>query len=124
MQVKEFSFEKLNVWQKSRVLVKEIYSNTKLFPQDERYGLCSQMQRAAISVMSNIAEGSSRKSKKDQSNFYQIGYSSLMELINDIIIIRDLEFIKQNEYEKLRNMSAEVSMMLNALYVSIRGKNA
>jgi len=118
--VHQFSFEKLSVWQKSRELVKEIYKTTKLYPESERFGLISQMQRAIISVMSNIAEGSSRKSKKDQANFYQIAYSSLMELISDIIISYDLGFIKEIEYKTLRDKSSEIALMLNSLYEATR----
>ncbi len=60
-----FSFERLDVWKKSRLLTKEVYSLTKKFPDDEKFGITNQLRRAVISVCSNIAEGSSRKSKKD-----------------------------------------------------------
>lgn len=66
-----YSFEKLQVWQESRLLVKELYAALKTFPDNEKYGLGSQIKRAAFSVSSNIAEGATRTSFKDQAHFYQ-----------------------------------------------------
>ena len=76
--MKVFSFEKLAVWQDAKGLTKVIYTLTSSFPENEKFGLVSQLRRAMISVTSNIAEGSSRTSHKDQARFYQIGYSNLM----------------------------------------------
>ena len=115
----QYSFEKLNVWQNSRKLTKEIYSITKKFPSDERYGLISQMRRAMISVSSNIAEGSSRKTKKDQAHFYTIAYSSLIELLNQIILSLDLIYIDNEQYLELRNSIELISNQLNALRNSL-----
>jgi four helix bundle protein len=111
----KFSFEKLDVWQDSRALTKLIYVVTKSFPDSEKFGLVSQMRRASVSVSSNIAEGSSRTSKKDQAHFYQIAYSSLMELLNQVIISRDLEFLNENHETQIRNSIGKVSNKLNAL---------
>jgi len=91
----KFSFENLIVWQDSRVLTKIIYEITKSYPDSEKYSLTNQMRRASISVSSNIAEGTARISKKDQAHFYQIAYSSLMELLNQAIISKDLNFINE-----------------------------
>lgn len=110
-----FSFEKLEVWQDSRVLAKLIYDATQSLPENEKYGLVSQMRRASISVSSNIAEGSSQTSQKDQAHFYQIAYSSLMELLNQIIISTDLYFINEDIETQLRNHIGKVSNKLNAL---------
>lgn len=78
----KFSFEKLTVWIDSKELVKLIYSVTKTFPQEEKFGLTSQLRRASISVASNLAEGTSRKTNKDKAHFTTISYSSLKEVLN------------------------------------------
>jgi four helix bundle protein len=111
----KFSFEKLDVWQDSRSLTKLIYEVTKSFPDSEKFGLINQMRRASISVSSNIAEGSSRTSQKDQAHFYQIAYSSLMELLNQVIISTDLQFLNENQESQIRNHIGKVSNKLNAL---------
>src|SRR5256885_13983285 len=76
----EYPFEKLRVWQGARELAKAVYKSTGRFPRSEIYGLASQCNRAALSVPANIAEGSSRQSRKDQAHFSEIAYGSLMEL--------------------------------------------
>ena len=111
----KFSFEKLEVWQLCRELSKEIYKGTKTFPDHEKFGLTNQMRRAAVSVCSNIVEGSSRTSQKDQAHFYQIAYSSLMELLNQIIISTDLEFIDTATTNKFRTNIEKIANKLNAL---------
>jgi four helix bundle protein len=73
-----YSFEKLEVWKESRLLVAWIYNLTKRFPKEEKFGLTSQLRRASISVVSSIAEGSARKTAKEQGRFYQMAYSSLI----------------------------------------------
>ena len=110
-----FSFEKLTVWQNTRKLVKEIYKITRYFPEDEKFGLVSQIRRATVSVCSNIAEGSSRNTRKDLTHFYGIAYSSLMEVLSQIILSFDLEFIDGGQYESNRNAIEEISIQLNAL---------
>jgi four helix bundle protein len=110
-----FSFEKLTVWQNARSLVKEIYNITRSFPEDEKFGLVSQMRRAIISVSSNIAEGSSRNTNNDQAHFYGIAYSSLMEVLSQIMVSSDLEFISLEQYESLRGSVEEISFSLNGL---------
>ena len=87
-----FAFEKLEVWQKSRDLVKDIYKVTANYPSEERFGLTSQLRRASVSVSSNIAEGSTRWSKKDQARFYEMSFGSLMEILNQLILSTDLKF--------------------------------
>ena len=76
----QYPFEKLNVCQEARKLVKATYEITSNFPQREVYGLTSQTNRAAVSVAANLAEGSARRSRKDQAHFSEISYGSLMEL--------------------------------------------
>ena len=112
----QFSFEKLKVWQLSRQLVVKIYRLTSKFPNEEKFGLVSQLRRAVISISSNLAEGSSRFSFKDQGKFYQYSYSSLMEVLNQLIISADLEYISTDELDELRMDVIELSSMINALH--------
>lgn len=111
----KFSFEKLDVWQRSRVMAKEVYVLTKDFPGDEKFGLVSQLRRAAISVCNNLAEGSARRTSKDKSNFTTMSFSSLMEVLNMMIICRDLNIITEDQYTQIRPLIEEISNKLNAL---------
>jgi four helix bundle protein len=113
--MREYSFEKLEAWKKSRELNKEIYMLTKNYPQEERYGLVSQMRRCSVSVSSNLAEGSSRKSLKDQAHFAQISYSSLIELLNQLILSFDLNFVNKAEYNELREKIENLTYIINSL---------
>jgi four helix bundle protein len=111
----QFAFEKLEVWNESRNLTKSLYLKTKNFPEYEKFGLSSQIQRAAVSICSNIAEGSSRRSSKEQKNFYQIAYSSLMEVMNQVILSTDLKYIDDHFLNETRERILRISRMLNAL---------
>lgn len=110
-----YSFERLEVWQDSKELLKEIYSLCSNYPKDEKYALVSQMKRAALSVVSNIAEGSSRKSNKDQAHFYQIAYSSTIELLAQLIVSNEMNIIDEDEYKKCRDKVEKVTNKINAL---------
>jgi four helix bundle protein len=110
-----YPFEKLRVWQSARGLVKNVYRTTKGFPRSEVYGLISQTNRAAVSVTANLAEGSSRTSRKDQAHFSQIAYGSLMELACLLIIAVDLEFLSEDQERELREVIEAISRQLNAL---------
>lgn len=110
-----FSFEKLNVWIDSKEFVKSIYFITKEFPDQEKYGLTSQLRRASISIASNLAEGTSRKTNKDKAHYTTLSFSSLMEVLNQIIIAYELNFIKENDYQDIRNEIEKISNKLNAL---------
>lgn len=112
----KYSFENLEVWQKSRELVKEVYNLTSAFPVEERFGLTSQLRRASISVSSNIAEGSTRWSKKDQARFYEIAYGSLIEILNQAILSADLGFLKTAKLASIRERIDTIGRMLNSLY--------
>ncbi len=100
--MKEYSFEKLASWQHARKLAVWIYKATINFPMEEKFGLISQMRRAAVSIASNLAEGTSRKTAKDQSHFSTISYSSTIELLNDLIIAKDLNFLPDQIYKEGR----------------------
>ena len=97
-----YSFEKLEVWKESKDFTKQIYLTTTNFPETEKYGLISQLRRASFSVCSNIAEGSSRQTNKDKAHFTTMAFSSAVEVLNQLIICFELNFISENEYLKLR----------------------
>ena len=111
----QYSFEKLNVWKESIEIVEMVYMLTKDFPSEEKFGMISQMKRCSVSVASNLAEGTSRKTKKDQAHFSTMAYSSLMELLNQVIISNKLNFIKVDDYNLLREKITKVANMINAL---------
>ena len=116
--MKQFSFEKLIVWQKSRTLSVSIYKTTKLFPDEERFGLTSQMRRCAISMASNIAEGSGRYTNKDKARFTEIAFGSALELLNQLILSNDLEYISNENYTQIRENITEITAMLDGLHKS------
>ncbi len=113
--MKTYSFEKLNVWQEARILAQEIYRGTSNFPPEEKFGLVMQLRKSAVSVCSNIAEGTSRQSKRDQSRFYEIAYGSLMELLNQCIISSDLGFTDQKQIVEFRDVIDRVAFKLSGL---------
>lgn len=110
-----FPFEKLEVWQDAKNLIKNVYTVVDKFPANEQYGLVSQLKRAAVSIASNIAEGSSRTSLKDQAHFSQLAFSSLMEVACQVTIALDLTFINEEKYQFLRQSIETLSRKLNAL---------
>jgi four helix bundle protein len=110
-----YNFEKLEVWQLSRKLVVKVYAATSLFPPAEKFGIVAQIRRSAISVCSNLAEGSSRAGIKDQLHFYNISYSSLMEMLNQLIISADLGWISTELFENLRIEIEQISGKIGAL---------
>ena len=112
-----YPFEKLRVWQSARELIKGVYRNTKAYRRNEVYGLISQTNRAAVSVAANLAEGSSRTSRKDQAHFSQIAYG-LMELACLLIVAVDLEILAADREARLREEIEGVSRQLNALRTS------
>lgn len=87
------NFRELNVWKDGRILVKEVYTLTKFLPDSERFGLTPQVQRSAISIPANIAEGCGKYSKKDFVRFLQISLGSAYELETHLILCEDLEFL-------------------------------
>ena len=115
MNAYRFPFEKLEVWQEARQLVRHTYEAVKSFPSGEKFGLTSQITRAAVSVASNLAEGGSRASAKDQAHFSQLAYGSLMELCCQFILAKDLGFISEEEYEKKHEEILKIANKLNAL---------
>jgi len=105
----------LDVWKKSIELVTEIYQVTKNFPKEELYGLTSQMRRAAISIPSNIAEGSARQGNKELVQFLYIALGSVVELDTQLIIARNLSYISEEKFIQLIVKLEEIAKMLNGL---------
>lgn len=110
---------KLIVWQKSHELVLKLYEVTKDFPKDEQFGLTSQIRRAAVSIPSNIVEGKARGSNKDFKRFLLIARGSLEELKYQILLSNDLNYINEDTYKDLLNITKEVGRLLNGLMVSL-----
>ena len=110
-----YSFEKLDVWRLARDLTKRIYQLTKGFPDEERFGLISQLRRASTSIGINLAEGSGRITGKEQARFTEMSYSSLMEVLAELILSSDLEFITEEQLTHFRPSIDEIGNKLNAL---------
>lgn len=114
-----FAFEKLDVWQKARQLVVIVYKQTDSFPKHEQYGLSSQMQRAVVSVPSNIAEGIARKGDKDKIHFLGIAYASLMEVYSQYHLAIDIGYLPQNTLNEIAPIINEIANKINSLCNSI-----
>ncbi len=109
------SYRDLHVWQKAVLLAEAVYAMTDKFPKEEIYGLTSQMRRSAVSIASNIAEGSRRNSRKDFRKFTCDAFGSGAELETQIIITKRLPFGKQLNFDRIDTLLDEVMKMLNAL---------
>lgn len=107
--------KKLDVWIKGMDLVSEIYRITKSFPKEEIYGITSQIRRSAVSIVSNISEGASRKSQTERKRFYEISRSSLVELDTQIEISKNLNYINEIEQQKLSQLMNHVFAMISNL---------
>lgn len=112
----QYSFEKLKVWQEAKKLVVDVYHLLDSFPKFEKYALCDQIRRAIVSVPSNIAEGSGRRSLKEQIHFLEIAYGSLMETYNQLLIAIDLNYITEESVEAIKPSIDAVAKMINALH--------
>lgn len=111
----KYSFEKLEVWNDARNLVKMIYLHTNNFPERERFGLSSQMQRAVVSIVSNIAEGVSRNSVKEKIQFVELAYGSLMELYCQLYVSVDLDYLTPNTFTLIKAEIDKIANKANAL---------
>lgn len=92
------TFKDLLTWQEGHNLVLIVYKATNRFPHDERFGLTNQIRRASVSITSNIAEGFSRRTKKEKARFYNMGLGSLTETENQILVAKDLGYITDEEF--------------------------
>jgi four helix bundle protein len=112
---KQFPFEKLEVWQDARKLVVGVYDCARAFPKKERFGLTSQLTRAAVSVANNLAEGCGRSSHKDQANYSSQAHGSLMETASDLIIATDLKFISTATTDTLLDQAYDLAVRIHNL---------
>ena len=110
-----FTFENLEVWQLSRKLVVSVYGIIKNFPPKEHYALCDQIRRSIVSVPSNIAEGSGRKSVREKIHFIEIAYGSLMETYCQLLIAVDLNYISVEQFSEVKLSFEKVSKLLIGL---------
>ena len=111
----QHNFRNLTVWQRSRLLVKDIYEISQKFPSEEKFGIVSQLRRAAISISLNIAEGSGRSTDRDFKNFLHNAYGSTLEVETILILCSDLGLISESEQNGLVEKADELQRMLNAL---------
>ncbi len=107
--------KRLVVWQVSVDLVVHVHETTRRFPAAERFGLVAQMNRAALSIPSNIAEGAARRSRKEYLQFLYVARASASELDTQLEIARRLDYLSSNDYERLQAELDRVAKMLNAL---------
>ena len=117
-----FSYRKLNVYQVSKDLVKEIYRIVNAFPPNEVYALSDQMRRAVVSIPSNIAEGTAKNSPKEQFHFLEISYGSLMELMCQTEIAYDLQYINFNDYKIVEDSIGSIYKMLSSMQASLKSR--
>ncbi len=113
------SFTDLNAWKEAHKLVLMIYKMTKSFPKEEIFALTSQIRRAAVSIVSNIAEGFSRRSQPDKRQFYAIALGSLTETQSQLLISRDLSYLPNDDFNLIANQSVVVSKLINGLIKSV-----
>lgn len=116
------SFKDLLVWQKSMELVKQIYIATRFMPEDERFGLTSQIRRAAVSVPCNIAEGWGRDSSGNFIQFLRVSNGSLCEVDTQLILIEMLELLEISKLDKSKSLAEETGKMLRALISALEKK--
>ena len=122
MEPHKFSFEVLEVYEKSRALVSEVYRIQSLFPKEERFALGDQIRRAAVSITANLAEGSGRQSLKEKIHFIEISYGSLMEVFCELQTACDLGYMTDEQLNNIRPQFTDIAKMLSCLRSSLERK--
>ena len=117
------SFKEIVAWQKAHAFVIQVYQACALFPAHERYGLCSQFERAAVSIAANIVEGYRKDGIADKLRFLNISQGSLEECRYYILLSYDLSYIDSDRYNNMNQSIEEVSRLLNAYYKGIKERN-
>jgi four helix bundle protein len=117
-----FRFQKFDVWHKAIAFADVVYAVTRAFPSDERFGLTSQMRRAAVSVSANIAEGSGRGTDKELIRFIEIAYGSLMEVVSEAHVARNQGFLSEEAMMTLVAQADELAKMLSGLKTHIENR--
>jgi S23 ribosomal protein. len=115
--------KELIVWQKGIQLVKEVYQLTQSYPKEEVFGLTSQIRRCAVSIPSNIAEGSARQSDKELIQFLHIALGSAAELETQLIISKELSYLTDENFNTINSLTNEVLKLLSALLNRIKNKS-
>ena len=105
----------MEAYKEAKGLVKEVYRLLKKFPKEEQFALCDQLRRAAVSITSNIAEGSGRSSVKEKVHFLEISYASLMEVLSQMDIALDLEYITEEDFCDFEIMCDKVASLISGL---------
>ena len=113
------NFRELEIWQRSFELVDEVYTQSENFPKDERFGLTSQMRRASVSIPSNIAEGCSRRTKKDFARFLEIAIGSAFELETQLLIAVKRTMIDKVKGQAMIDELNQIQKMINAFRISL-----
>lgn len=114
------NFKELIVWQKAHSNVLSIYTESKSFPKEELYGITSQLRRAAISIPTNIAEGTGKSTKKDFANYLQTALGSSQEVEYLLLLSFELNFLNDKVYKDINNINNEVKAMLISLIKKVR----
>ena len=114
-----FNFEKLDAWQHGIDFADSVYRVTRGFPAAERFGLMNQMRRAAVSISSNVAEGSSRSSRIDFARFVEIGAGSLFEVVSQSFVAKRQGFLNETDFEELYGLAERQGMILSGLRRSL-----
>ena len=114
-----FNYEKLETWQEAIIFANLIYSATKTFPGDERFGLTNQMRRAAVSVSSNLAEGASRNSRTDFARFVEIATGSVFEVASQAFLAKKQGFLSETDFKQIYKASEKLGRMLSGLRRSL-----
>ena len=114
-----FNFEKLDTWQKAIAFADLVYEVSRGFPGDERFGLTNQMRRAAVSISSDIAEGTARNSKHDCARFLEIATRSLFEVVSRAFVGQRQKFLSESDFHKLYSAAEEQGKMLSGLRRSV-----
>lgn len=118
-----YYFEKLQVWQNAKALAVEIYELTEQFPKSEKHSLTDQLRRASLSISANIAEGSTRQHLKEYCRFLNIAFGSAIEVLNHLLIAKDLNYISDEELNSFRNEIGLITNQLRSLNNSIASNN-
>lgn len=115
-------FRNLKVWENAHALTLEIYKATSAFPKQEQYGITSQIQRAAVSIPANIAEGCAKNTDTDFARYLQIAMGSSSELEYLLLLAHDLSYLPDETYTNLHNSLVQVRKMLNSFIQTLRAK--
>lgn len=115
-------FHSLTVWRRSHDFVLKLYPVLNAFPEEERFGLCSQLRRASVSIPSNLAEGCGRQGDAEVKRFFQIAMGSASEVEYQLLLSKDLSYIQLDQYAELNSNIAEIKRMLNAFIQKLKSK--